>query len=83
MLGVVNSIPRFKEADDPQRKHRYFAFVKADGKSYFFHVSQYQGDWMEFAKQVEVNGREKGTLVSFDIDDSEPGKLRAKNVRLN
>jgi len=82
LIGIVNHIPRFKETEDPDKKPRYFAFVRAEGKSYFFHVSQYKGDWHEFVKIVEAANKQEGVKVSFEINENKDGKLQAKNVSL-
>jgi len=74
MIGTINYIPVFED-----KKPRYFAFVKYEGKSYFFHVSQFNGTWMELVKKVRET---KNVKVEFGIDDTEPEKLRAKNVSI-
>lgn len=82
LIGTVNNIPRFKKEQDPERKPRYFSFIKHENKSYFFHVSQFNGEWLDFVKLVEANKKD-GIKVMFEIDDSgDDGKLKAKNVSL-
>lgn len=74
MIGTINYIPVFED-----KKPRYFAFVKYEGKSYFFHVSQFNGTWMELVKKVRET---KNVKVEFEIDNTEPEKLRAKNITI-
>lgn len=75
LTGEVTNIPRFEDG-----KPRYFNFIKYEGKSYFFHAKQMNGNlntWKDMINKIEKEGKVK---VTFDVDPSDEKK--AINVTL-
>lgn len=72
-IGKINRIPIFEK----DKKPRYFAFI--DDK-YFFHVSQYKGNWRDLVNLMKESAP---VTVKYEIDEPGPkGELRAKDVEL-
>lgn len=58
-----------------------YGFIKADGKEYFFHKEDFEGNWNHLVEDFGVGGAEP-IEVTFDIVDSLKGP-RAANVRIS
>lgn len=72
MIGKITRIPVFEK----DKKPRYFAFI--DDK-YFFHVSQFKGEWKSLISAIALGPVE----VKFEQDiDGPKGELRAKDVEM-
>jgi len=71
MTGVIKSI----------QEHKHFGFIKAaDGTEYFFHSSEYAGDWDSLVAFFISSEKDK-IEVKFDVTPSPKGP-RAANVRI-
>lgn len=55
---------------------RFFGFIYSDGKEYFFHKTDFNGDWFELENSWKNN---KPVNVEFE-PRSTPKGLRASNI---
>lgn len=58
-----------------------FGFIQGtDGKQYFFHQSDYSGEWDDLAYDV---GQNKKIVVSFEVASSMKGPRAAEVIRID
>ena len=68
MVGTVKTL-----------SNKYYGFIRAtDGKEYFFHKSDYMGNWDELMEDYKI----PRTIIEMEFDIvSSPKGPRAANVR--